>query len=619
MALERGATRFDAAGLDGLERLFGVARVPSTGWIVVAGLPTEETLAPVRRGAWLALGFAALVVLAAAALAALVARRLSRPVDAVVSAMRRAAAGAPDARAPESGPREIASIGAEFNRTIAARERLEAERRDALARATAHEQRLANTLEAMTEAVGIIGADGRYELTNRATEQLLGVPRERIIGSRVDDPPWGRRAADGGEFRREDHPFQRLRRGEPAVRDQEFQVIQPAGESRTISVNAVPLRGPTGNFDGAVLTGTDITERRSAERRLRDVMETLAEGLVIIDADGRYELANRAEEELLGVPRERFLGARYDAAPFGRAASDGAAFRIGDHPFERLRRGEPPIRGYEFQLVPPNGPPRQVLANAAPLRGPAGEFDGVVATCVDITERKAAERRVAEYSARLAALSRRVLTVQEEERRAVARELHDELGQVLTAVKVNLQALRRQAAPAELGPRFEDSLALLDGAIGEVRAIATRLRPTALDDLGLEAALTSHLERIRARAPVELTADIRLPRRRLDPAVETACFRIVQEAVTNALRHARAKGLRVGLGAEDGELVLSVRDDGQGFDLGAATWRAAQGESAGLSGMEERARLAGGWLEIDTGPGRGTEVRAVFRLAGDVP
>ncbi len=744
--LGRAATPVDPLRLDGVDRVVGVARVPSTGWTVVAGLPEADTLAPVRRGAWLSLGLAAGVVLSAAGLAAFLARRLSRPVDGIVTAMQRAAAGgALDPRAPESGPQEIALIGAELNRMLAARARLEEERHEALERAAAHEQRLANTFEAMTEAVGIIGADGRYELTNHAAEELLGVSRERIIGSRFDDLPWKRVAADGAELSRDDHPFERLRRGEAAVRSYEFQVVPAEGKARTISVNAVPLRDATGAFDGIVITGIDTTERRAAEHRLRDVIETLAEGLVIIDADGRYELANRAEEELLGVPRERIVGARFDAAPFGRAGPDGAPFRIEDHPFERLRRGEPPLRNYEFQLVQPGGQVRTVLANAAPLRDAAGNFDGVVATCVDITERKraeqrlgdviealaegliligpegryeltnraeeellgvprerfigtsfdavpwrrltadgapfrtedhpfarllrgepvvrdcelqlvspegrartvlasavplrdaagnfdgavlsavditerkAAERRIAEYSARLAVLSRRVLTVQEEERRAVARELHDELGQVLTAVKVNLQALRRQSGPAAFGPSFEDSLALLDGAIAEVRAISTRLRPAVLDDLGLEAALRSHLERIQARTAMELAADIRLPQRRLDAAVETACFRIVQEAVTNALRHARASGLRIELVVENGDLVLAVRDDGEGFDLAAATRRAAQGESAGLSGMEERARLAGGRLEVRTAPGRGTEVRALFRLAEAAP
>jgi PAS domain S-box-containing protein len=613
--LARAAEPVNGFRLDDVERIAGVARVPSTGWIVVAGLPEAATLAPVRRAAWLSLGLAAGVVLTAVALGTFLARRLSRPVDAIVAAMQRAAAGAPDPRAPESGPREIALIGAEFNRMLAARTRLEAERHEALARAAAHEQRLANTFEAMTEAVGIIGADGRYELTNHAAEQFLGVPRERIIGTRFDDVPWKRVTSGATLLGRDDHPFEQLRRGAPAMRDYEFRVVRADGKARTLSVNAVPLRDAAGDFDGIVITGIDTTERRAAERRLREVIETLAEGLVIIGADGRYELANRAEEELLGVSRERILGARFDAAPFGRAASDGAQFRIEEHPFERLRRGEPPLRNFEFQLVQPGGEVRTVLANAAPLRDAAGEFDGVVATCVDITERKSAEQRLGEYSARLIALSRRVLTVQEEERRAIARELHDELGQVLTAVKVNLQALRRQSGAAGFGPGFEDSLALLDGAIAEVRAISTRLRPAVLDDLGLEAALGSHLERLRSRTEVAIAAEIRLPQRRLDAAVETACFRIAQEAVTNALRHAGARRLDVALGVADGELALAVSDDGRGFDLAAARRRAAQGESAGLSGMEERARLAGGRLEIRTAPGRGTEVRALFRFA----
>ncbi len=718
--------------------------LPLAGWYVAAGLPEQETLAPVYRALQASLVFAALVVLGALALAWFVARRLSRPVAGIVSAMQRAASGATDAVAPESGPREIALIGAEFNRMIAARVRLEQERHEALVRAEAHERRLGEIFETIAEGVLILGPDGRYELANRAEEVLLGVPRDRIIGVRFDAVSWSRVAADGSPFDLADHPFERLRRGEPAVRDQVFQIVTPQGRKRVVSVNAAALRDVAGNFDGIVMTGVDITERKSAERRLADVIEALGEGLILIGPDGRYQLANRAEEELLGVTRDRIVGLRFDAVSWRRFTADGAPFRIENHPFarlargepavrdyemqlvtpqgrartvlasamplhdaagnfdgavltaiditarkaaerrlrdiietmaeavmiigadgsyelvnreaeellnrprerivgmrqgdmpwarltvdgrplrvdelplERLRRGEPALHGYEFQLVLPEGPPRTILINAGPLRDAAGNFTGVVLSGFDITERKAAERRLAEYSARLGTLSRRMLTVQEEERRAVARELHDELGQVLTAVRLNLQTLRRRSRDPELGPVFEDGLALLETAIAEVRALSTRLRPTILDDLGLEAALRSHLERSRVRAELELDADIRLPQRRLDPAVETACFRIVQEAMTNVVRHAGARRLAVALRIVDGALVLSVRDDGNGFDLAAAARRAARGESAGLSGMEERAQLAGGRLEMNSAPGRGTEVRVLFPLAEDV-
>jgi PAS domain S-box-containing protein len=477
------------------------------------------------------------------------------------------------------------------------------------------ERRLRDTIETMAEGLAIIGADGRYELFNRAAEELIGYPRERILGVRFDEVPWRRIAADGAPFRLEDHPFARLARGEAALRNYEYQIVTASGAVRTVSTNAAALRNAAGNFDGIVATWSDVTERKSAERRLRDIIETMAEAVLIIGADGSYELVNREAEELLKRPRERIVGSRQGDMPWARLTVDGRPLRVDELPLERLRRGEPALHGYEFQLVLPEGQPRTILINAGPLRDAAGNFAGAVLTGFDITERKAAERRLAEYSARLGTLSRRVLTVQEEERRAVARELHDELGQVLTAVRLNLQTLRRRSTDAALGPVFEDGLALLETAIAEVRALSTRLRPTILDDLGLEAALRSHLERSRVRAELDLDCDIRLPSRRLDPAVETACFRIVQEAMTNALRHAGASRLAVALGVVNGELMLSVRDDGRGFDLAAAARHAARGESAGLSGMEERAQLAGGRLEMNTAPGRGTEVRVLFPLA----
>jgi nitrogen fixation/metabolism regulation signal transduction histidine kinase len=152
-------------------------------WYVDAGLPDQAAFAPVHRALQVWLSFAALVSLGAVALAWVVARRLSRPVAGIVSAMQRAASGATDAVAPESGPREIALIGAEFNRMIAARTRLRAERREALARAEAHERRLAEIIDTIAEGVLILGPDGRYELANRAEEVLLGVPRDRIMAS----------------------------------------------------------------------------------------------------------------------------------------------------------------------------------------------------------------------------------------------------------------------------------------------------------------------------------------------------------------------------------------------------------------------------------------------------
>ena len=364
------------------------------GWYVDASLPEQAAFAPVHRALQMWLSFAVLVSLGAVVLAWFVARRLSRPVAGIMSAMQRAASGATDVTAPEGGPSEIALIGAEFNRMMGARARLEAERREALARAEAHERRLAEIIETIAEGVLILGPDGRYELANRAEEVLLGVPRDRILGVRYDEVSWRRAAADGSAFPLRDHPFERLQRGEPTVRNQVFQLITPQGRSRIASVNAAALRDAAGNFDGIVMTGVDITERTSAERRLADVIEALGEGLILIGPDGRYQLANRAEEELLGVTRDRIVGVRFDEVSWGRLAADGARFRLEDHPFARLARGEPAVRDFEMQVVTPQGRARTVLASAMPLHDAAGNFDGAVLTAVDITERKRIEQRL---------------------------------------------------------------------------------------------------------------------------------------------------------------------------------------------------------------------------------
>jgi signal transduction histidine kinase len=216
---------------------------------------------------------------------------------------------------------------------------------------------------------------------------------------------------------------------------------------------------------------------------------------------------------------------------------------------------------------------------------------------------------------RLQVLSRQLLQAQETERRRIARELHDEIGQVLTAVKINLQALQRAAAPAAPHPGLQESMAIVDRAVQQVRNLSLDLRPSLLDDLGLVAALRWYVDRQSARAGYhgQLIADP--PDLTVPPDVATTCFRVAQEALTNVVRHARAKRVRVELRREDGALQLVVRDDGIGFDVAGASRRAARGASLGLLGMQERVQLVGGQMELESAPGHGTEVRVSLPLA----
>jgi signal transduction histidine kinase len=216
-------------------------------------------------------------------------------------------------------------------------------------------------------------------------------------------------------------------------------------------------------------------------------------------------------------------------------------------------------------------------------------------------------------------LSHRLVEVQETERRNIARELHDEIGQSLTVMQLNLQAMLQSPATEVMSMRLNDSLAVVDRVQEQVREISLNLRPSMLDDLGLEPALVWLTTRQAELAGLKSEVQADAFEQRLAPVIETECFRVAQEALTNVVRHAHAKKVIVELRQEDGQLHLRVRDDGVGFDVAATREKAVRGASLGLLSMEERAVLAGGQLEFNSVPGRGTEVHAWFPLKWHTP
>jgi signal transduction histidine kinase len=211
----------------------------------------------------------------------------------------------------------------------------------------------------------------------------------------------------------------------------------------------------------------------------------------------------------------------------------------------------------------------------------------------------------------LQGLSHRLIEVQEAERRRIAGELHDEIGQALTIVKMNVQAAQRLAGTTETNTHFGESVAIVERALEQVRNLSLDLRPSLLDDLGFVAALRWYVARQARLAGFVLHFSVDDLGGRLAPALETTCFRVAQEALTNIVRHAGAREVWVGLACDD-RLCLTIRDDGGGFDVSAAEARAAHGESFGLLGMRERVGIAGGHLAITSSPGGGTLVHACF-------
>jgi signal transduction histidine kinase len=219
----------------------------------------------------------------------------------------------------------------------------------------------------------------------------------------------------------------------------------------------------------------------------------------------------------------------------------------------------------------------------------------------NIRDREQANKAVRE-------LSRRLFQIQEDERRHLARELHDQLGQALTAAKIDLQAAQGLEEHTAIVQRLDDSIATLERLLQQVRQLSLELRPPLLDDLGLVPALRWYLDQQAQRAGLRVEFFADPAPERVDAATETACFRVAQEALTNVVRHARAETVNVELDRTPETLHLVVRDDGIGFDVATAQ----QGASLGLLGMRERVTLLGGEFDCKSAPGRGTEVHAFF-------
>jgi signal transduction histidine kinase len=366
-------------------------------------------------------------------------------------------------------------------------------------------------------------------------------------------------------------------------------------------------------------------ERRFAEETLQTRDHILRElpllpaAVCVCGHSGGVEIYNRTAVELWGWEPPVGHGNRRFCGSFLLFHPDGTPMPHSESPTAEVLRTRVPVRNRELVIGRPDGSRVPVLANVVPLRESEGSMIGAVCCYQDITERKQTEDKLHQSNDKLQLLSRRLVETQETERRHIARELHDEVGQTLTVAEMNLQALLRSAHPAPLKGRLQESLQAVERVLEQVRDLSLNLRPSLLDDLGLEPALRWYTNRQASLAGFQAEFRADAMEDRLDPVVETACFRVAQEALTNIVRHARARAVAVEMLKQDRQVHLFVRDDGVGFDVAALREQAVLGASLGLLSMEERATLVDGGLECKSAPGHGTEIHAWFPVKWRTP
>ena len=455
-----------------------------------------------------------------------------------------------------------------------------------------------NTLDAMW----LLDDEGRFVDANPAVYALLGYSREEFLRMSIADVVT---VQDQGLARDLWHTF--LTRGRLSG---EFTQVRKDGSTLEVNYRAVAHILPGLHL----LVNRDITETKKVQaerdrllRQLRLQIDRLPLAYIMVDTDGRVLEWNPAAEQMFGYTKEEALGRESLDLIVPPAARDHVQGVVRPVPAgdthvtcinENWTRDGRIITCEWFNTL---------------LSDANGQYAGRIGVAHDIGDRKRAKAALRRYAERARILSRLVVEVQEQERRHLARELHDEIGQTFTAIRINLDAIKRTCSALEL-PRLEECIGIVDGAIDQVHGLALDLRPAMLDDLGLVATLRWYLDQQAQRVGYRAQFAAEPAEIGLSLTAATAVFRVAQEALTNIARHARARRVRISLRLRDGTLRLVVRDDGVGFDPEATLRRRSGGRGLGLPGMRERASWLGGRFAVRSTPGQGTKVRLTLPL-----
>jgi PAS domain S-box-containing protein len=497
--------------------------------------------------------------------------------------------------------------------------------------------RLATIIDFSDDAIVSKTLDGVITSWNRGAERLFGYTAAEAVGQNIlliipDD----RRAE-------ENEVLARLRRGE---RIEHFETVRRTKDGRLIpiSLTVSPIRDAHGNIIGASKIARDISIREQRDElraRLASIVESSDDAIVSKTLDGIITSWNLGAERLFGYTAAEAVGRHITMiVPDDRGAEE-------DEVLARLRRGEK-IDHFETVRRTRDGRLIPISLTVSPVRDSRGNIIGASKVARDITERTLAERalrrareeleeRVRERTAELvdanASLMRemverqrveqeriqlltRLILAQEDERRRIARELHDQLGQQLTALRLTLETLKAQPIERkELRVQVETLEELALQLDEQVAFRVWELRPNVLETSGLQAALTNYVRSWSKH--VGIRAELHTGRstaERLTPEIETVFYRLAQEALNNVAKHARADHVDVLLERNADYLSLIIEDNGVGFDPSSA---AANGQGLGLIGMRERAALIGADLQIESSPGCGTTI--IARIAAAVP
>ena len=471
------------------------------------------------------------------------------------------------------------------------------------------EERWTATLASIGEAVIATDSEGRITFLNSVAAALTGwQPAEALkqpIGNVL------RLLNEESGMTADNEVLRVLREKQVLAIANHVDLVTRDGREIAVEHSAAPILAGQGKVIGVVLVFRDVAERRQERIEIAEqaaLLELTQDSVFVIDTEGRVQFWSRGAEAMLGYSK---------AEAAGKIGHDLLCAEF-PQPYTEIMAELMRVGHWNGDLIlTAKDRRRVVVAGRWALQWSIrGKPPRVLVVISDITERKRAENLHVLQTEQLRALAERLQCVREEDRKRVARDLHDQIGQILTAIKMDMSWIGRHLpqSEGEVLARLGESIQLIDSGVKTVRTICSGLRPGVLDDLGLAAAIEWQARDFSSRNNVLCDVSVPPVDLHLDRDRSTATFRIFQECLTNVIRHAEAKQVRVVLSQEDENIVLVVEDDGIGFR--EPDFSNTLG-SLGLLGMKERAQFCGGDVHISSSPGNGTTV--TVRVPMDSP